>query len=186
MAFVRKRCGGKFGRSVLVDSLPKLIFGTSRYVKVLYCRVPSQLICCVGSTYRRTYKEDKFQLSSGRLHLCLNLHSVKHTSTAADNQFVQPRNTIITSCGVGSSEPWSFHNTVVWERRQSIPSVKTEQWSSNPRHEEKGLAGPQTRRVAATHWVWDTQLPSSKPQVLTLTFSTSLPIPVATRNLYQN
>ena len=35
MAFVRKRCGGKFGRSVLVDSLPKLIFGTSRYEKVL-------------------------------------------------------------------------------------------------------------------------------------------------------
>ncbi len=35
MAFVRKRCGGKFGRSVLVDSSPKLIFGTSRYVKVL-------------------------------------------------------------------------------------------------------------------------------------------------------
>jgi hypothetical protein len=28
MAFVRKRCGGKFGWSVLVDSLPKLIFGT--------------------------------------------------------------------------------------------------------------------------------------------------------------
>ena len=66
-----------------------------------------------GSTYRRTYVEDKFQLPSGHLHLCLNLHSVKHTSTAADNQFVQPRNTIITSCGVGSSEPWSFHNTVV-------------------------------------------------------------------------
>jgi hypothetical protein len=35
MAFVRKRCGGKFGQSVLVDSSPKLIFGTSRYVKVL-------------------------------------------------------------------------------------------------------------------------------------------------------
>jgi len=35
MAFVRKHCGGKFGRSVLVDSSPKLIFGTSRYVKVL-------------------------------------------------------------------------------------------------------------------------------------------------------
>jgi hypothetical protein len=66
-----------------------------------------------GSTYRCTYVEDKFQLPSGRLHLCLNLHSVKHTSTAADNQFVQPRNTIITSCGVGSSEPWSLHNTVV-------------------------------------------------------------------------
>jgi hypothetical protein len=28
MAFVRKRCGGKFGWSVLVDFLPKLIFGT--------------------------------------------------------------------------------------------------------------------------------------------------------------
>ena len=27
MAFVRKRCGGKFGWSVLVDSSPKLIFG---------------------------------------------------------------------------------------------------------------------------------------------------------------
>ena len=35
MAFVRKRCGGKFGRSVLVDSSPNLIFGTSRFVKVL-------------------------------------------------------------------------------------------------------------------------------------------------------
>ena len=35
MAFVRKRCGGKFGQSVLVNSSPKLIFGTSRYVKVL-------------------------------------------------------------------------------------------------------------------------------------------------------
>ena len=35
MAFVRKRCGGKFGRSVLVDSSPKLIFGTSRYVQVV-------------------------------------------------------------------------------------------------------------------------------------------------------
>ena len=31
MAFVRKRCGGKFGWSVLVDSSPKLIFGTLRY-----------------------------------------------------------------------------------------------------------------------------------------------------------
>ena len=44
MAFVRKRCGGKFGWSVLVDSLPKLIFGTSRYVQ--YSWVPSQLTCC--------------------------------------------------------------------------------------------------------------------------------------------
>ncbi len=35
MAFVRKHCGGKFGWSVLVDSSPKLIFRTSRYVKVL-------------------------------------------------------------------------------------------------------------------------------------------------------
>ena len=35
MSFVGKCCGGKFGRSVLVDSSPKLIFGTSRYVKVL-------------------------------------------------------------------------------------------------------------------------------------------------------
>ena len=34
MAFVRKRCCGKFGWSVLVDSSPKLIFGTLRYVKV--------------------------------------------------------------------------------------------------------------------------------------------------------
>jgi hypothetical protein len=34
MAFVRKRCGGKFfGWSVLVDSSLKLIFGTWRYVK---------------------------------------------------------------------------------------------------------------------------------------------------------
>jgi len=48
MVFVRKRCGGKFGWSVLVDSSPKLIFGTSRYVK--YSRVPSQLTCCVGTT----------------------------------------------------------------------------------------------------------------------------------------
>ena len=31
MAFVRKHCGGKYGRSVLVDSSPKLIFGTMRY-----------------------------------------------------------------------------------------------------------------------------------------------------------
>jgi hypothetical protein len=44
MAFVRKRCGGKFGWLVLVDSSPKLIFGTSRYIK--YSRVPSQLACC--------------------------------------------------------------------------------------------------------------------------------------------
>jgi len=35
MAFVRKHCGGKFGSSLLVDSSPKLIFGTLRYVKVL-------------------------------------------------------------------------------------------------------------------------------------------------------
>jgi len=48
MAFVRKCCGGKFGWSVLVDSSPKLIFGTSRYVK--YSRIPSQLTCCVGTT----------------------------------------------------------------------------------------------------------------------------------------
>ena len=48
MAFVRKHCGGKFGWLVLVDSLQKLIFGTSRYVK--YSRVPSQLTCCVGMT----------------------------------------------------------------------------------------------------------------------------------------
>ena len=44
MAFVRKHCGGKFGWSVLVDSLPRLIFGTSMYVK--YSSVPSQLTCC--------------------------------------------------------------------------------------------------------------------------------------------
>ncbi len=31
MAFVRKRCGGKFCWSVLVVSLPKLIFGALRY-----------------------------------------------------------------------------------------------------------------------------------------------------------
>ncbi len=68
------------------------------------------------------------------------------------NQFVQPHNTIITSGGVGLSEPWSSHNTIVWERRQFIPSIKREQWSSNPRHEEKGLAGPQMRRVAVTHF----------------------------------
>jgi len=48
MAFVRKRCCGKFGWSVLVDSSPKLIFGTLRYVK--YSRVPSQLTSCVGTT----------------------------------------------------------------------------------------------------------------------------------------
>ena len=47
MAFVRKRCGGKFGWLVLVDSSPKLIFSTLRYVKVL--EVPSQLTCCVGN-----------------------------------------------------------------------------------------------------------------------------------------
>ena len=35
MAFVRKRCGGKFGWSVLVKSSPKLIFGTLRYCKTL-------------------------------------------------------------------------------------------------------------------------------------------------------
>jgi hypothetical protein len=157
---------------------------TSSYVRPRLCLL---YLFRSDRQYLQTYvRRDKFQLSSGRLHLCLNLHSVKHTSTVADNPVIQPRNTIITSCGVGSSEPWSFHNMVVWERRQSIPSVKTEQWSSNPRHEEKGLAGPQTRRVAATHWVWDTQLPSSKPQVITLTFLTSLPILVATRNLYQN
>ncbi len=34
-AFVRKRCGGKFGQSVLVDSLPKLIFGPLRYSSIL-------------------------------------------------------------------------------------------------------------------------------------------------------
>ena len=51
MAFVRKGCGGKFGWSVLVDSLPKLIFGTSRYVK--YSRVPSQLTCCARRSTSR-------------------------------------------------------------------------------------------------------------------------------------
>jgi hypothetical protein len=35
MAFVRKRCAGKFGWSVLVNSSPKLIFGTLRYSKTL-------------------------------------------------------------------------------------------------------------------------------------------------------
>ena len=35
MAFVRKPCGGKFGWSVLADSLPKLIFGTLRYSSTL-------------------------------------------------------------------------------------------------------------------------------------------------------
>ncbi len=35
MAFVRKFCGGKFGWSVLVDSLPKLIVGTLRYSSTL-------------------------------------------------------------------------------------------------------------------------------------------------------
>ncbi len=35
MAFVRKCCGGKFGWSVLVDSSPKLIFGTLEVCKVL-------------------------------------------------------------------------------------------------------------------------------------------------------
>jgi hypothetical protein len=44
MAFARKRCDGKCGWLVLVDSLPKLIFGTARYVK--YSRVLSQLTCC--------------------------------------------------------------------------------------------------------------------------------------------
>jgi hypothetical protein len=34
MAFVRKRCGGKFGWSVLVDSSPKFIFGTLEVCKV--------------------------------------------------------------------------------------------------------------------------------------------------------
>jgi len=45
IAFVRKRCGGKFGRSVLVDSLPKLIFGTSKYVKVLWSTVTTNMLC---------------------------------------------------------------------------------------------------------------------------------------------
>ena len=35
MAFVRKRSGGNFGWSVLIDSLPKLIFGTLRYSSTL-------------------------------------------------------------------------------------------------------------------------------------------------------
>jgi len=35
MVFVRKRCGGNFGRLVLVDSSPKLIFGTLRYSSTL-------------------------------------------------------------------------------------------------------------------------------------------------------
>jgi hypothetical protein len=35
MAFVRKRCGGKFSWSILADSSPKLIFGTLRYSKTL-------------------------------------------------------------------------------------------------------------------------------------------------------
>jgi hypothetical protein len=51
MAFVRKRCGGKFGWSVLADSLPKLIFGTLRYVQ--YSRVPSQLTCCAHRSTSR-------------------------------------------------------------------------------------------------------------------------------------
>jgi len=45
MVFVRKRCGRKFGWSVLVDSSPILIFGT-----LSYSRVPSQLTSCVGTT----------------------------------------------------------------------------------------------------------------------------------------
>jgi hypothetical protein len=69
-----------------------------------------------------TYVEDKFQLSHGRLHLCLNLHSVKLHQPRLTNQFVQPRNTIIISCGVGSSEPWSFDNTVV-VREETVYSI---------------------------------------------------------------
>ena len=49
--FVRKCCGGKLGWLVLVDSLPKLIFGTSRYVH--YSRVPAQLTCCVHRSTSR-------------------------------------------------------------------------------------------------------------------------------------
>jgi hypothetical protein len=60
MAFVRKRCGGKFGWSVLVDSLPKLIFGTSMYVK--YSRVPSQVTCCEPrSTSRYSTLENSYR-----------------------------------------------------------------------------------------------------------------------------
>jgi hypothetical protein len=51
MAFVRKCCGGKFGWLVLVDSSPKLILGTSRYVK--YSRVLSQLTCCARRSTSR-------------------------------------------------------------------------------------------------------------------------------------
>ncbi len=50
-AFVRKLCGGKFGWLILVDSSPKLIVGTSMYVK--YSRVPSQLTCCAHKSTSR-------------------------------------------------------------------------------------------------------------------------------------
>ncbi len=52
MAFVRKRCGGKFGWSVLVNSSPKLIFGTLIYY-VKYSRRPSQLTCCAPRSTSR-------------------------------------------------------------------------------------------------------------------------------------
>ena len=68
----------------LQQALPESIFDPQVSPRYIYV-APLQPQCCLsGSTYRRTYVEDKFQLSSGHLHLCLNLHSVKHTSTAAD------------------------------------------------------------------------------------------------------
>ncbi len=45
-AFVRKRCGGKFGQSVLVDSSPNSSLVT------LGTLVPSQLTCCVGTNLK--------------------------------------------------------------------------------------------------------------------------------------
>ncbi len=78
-----------------------------------------------GWTFWLTYMEDKFQLSKGRLNLCLNLHSVEHLTTTTDTPTLfSPKYTIITRGGICSSEPWSFHITVVCERRQSIPSGK--------------------------------------------------------------
>jgi hypothetical protein len=51
MAFVRKRCCGKFGWSVLVDSSPKLIFGTLRYCST----VTTNLVVSAVTTRRGNY-----------------------------------------------------------------------------------------------------------------------------------
>ncbi len=100
--------------------LPARFLLTSVYALLLLCHLylcrssRHSYVVCVRRRYVSTVSRTFTLMSKSALS--------KTYKTKLRWPFRPVVNTQSKLVGVGSSEPWSFHSTLVWERRQLIPS----------------------------------------------------------------